>query len=192
MLFLVATLFLISKFVFISFWYIRNYSSRMSIHFQYASVGFNLARLLILANHSANSIVYIIFFKSFRETLFLLLCCNRKNKQGNREQTSMTDVSQGVSTGTCVDGQWLNISCSVSLLFFLLFVSCPGNLKHCKVTKLSFLTGKGNDQQNQVNIKWRQLCQNGKRTNRSYWLSFLFSPHFSLSGFSKNFSLHHK
>ncbi len=120
MLFLVASLFLVSKFVQVTVWYIRNYSYRDSILFQHAAIAFNFARLLVIINHSANSVIYIIFFENFRKALLALLCCRsqsmeetQRDNNGNREQTSMTDVSQVVSRATCVDEQWLSNSYSV-------------------------------------------------------------------------------
>ncbi len=109
MLFLVACMFLLSKIFQVTLWYIRSYSDRNSVHFQHASVGMFFARLLIFVNHAVNSLVYIIFFKSFREAFVAILCfkwkCWKTQYERQRrylgrqqEMSSLHDENQTVSS----------------------------------------------------------------------------------------------
>ncbi len=114
MLFIVACMFLFAKMFQIIIWYMRNYSNRRSIHFQHAHISSNFARICVILNHSANSLVYIIFFKKFREGLLSWFCCKRndlsneggqRNEQRTNQSSSLTDMSSRVPTGSFVDQQ---------------------------------------------------------------------------------------
>ncbi len=92
MLFLVACLYLVSKIFVIVTWFVKTYSNRNSIHFQHASFGYSYARLLIFVYHSMNSLVYIVFFKAFRQAFVAILCFNRNCKRIG--QTQQNDVGR--------------------------------------------------------------------------------------------------
>lgn len=94
MLFLVACMFLISKIFQITVWYLRSYLPRDSSHFQHASIAMPFARILIIPNHSLNSLVYIFFLKKFREAMLCLICCCRKNCE-RIEQPEINSHSTG-------------------------------------------------------------------------------------------------
>ncbi len=120
MLFLVANLFLIVKFVQVTIWYVRNYADRSTLHYKHAAIAYNYTRILVTIYHSINTIVYIIFFPEFRKAFLSLIFCTRKicmkgvsrennlsNGHGNREETSMTDLGQaGTSENLAEDHRY--------------------------------------------------------------------------------------
>ncbi len=145
MLFLVACLYLVSKIFFVVTWYVKTYPDRNSPHFRHASVGYSYARLLIFINHSMNSLVYIIFFKAFREAFVAILCFNRnckiigqrKQKDLGREQemSSLPDEIPTVSsdvirerhqsnTENKVNWSWLCVAVSSIRARYLVHTSC--------------------------------------------------------------------
>ncbi len=82
MLFVVASFYLIVKFIQVILWYIWNYSERSTLHYQYGLIGFNYSRILVTIYHSVNSIVYIVFFQEFRKAFSNLFWC-KQNYTGN-------------------------------------------------------------------------------------------------------------
>ncbi len=108
MLFLVACMFLASKVVQVTIWLVREYSHQNSLQFQHAFVAMHYAKLLMILNHSANSLIYIIFFPKFREAFLSLLCLNRTalkdrsqtstgGSRQSRQTISFSDMVQGTS-----------------------------------------------------------------------------------------------
>ncbi len=75
MLFVIACMFLLSKIFQTTVWYLLVYSSKTSVHFERVSVASHYARILLVLNHSLNSLVCIIFMKSFRKAFVSIICC---------------------------------------------------------------------------------------------------------------------
>ncbi len=98
MLFLVACMFLASKIIQVTIWYIREYSHKNSLQFQHASVAMQYARLLIILNHSANSLIYIVFFQKFRKAFLGLLCFKPTRLTSGNEQMRTTRSRQETSS----------------------------------------------------------------------------------------------
>ncbi len=75
MLFLVACMFLISKIFQTTIWYLLVHVSKSSVHFKHAAIASHYARIVLVLNHSLNSLVCLIFLKSFRKAFVSLICC---------------------------------------------------------------------------------------------------------------------
>ncbi len=94
MLFAIACLFLAAKIFQISIWYMLTFFERNSVYFKQATIGSYYARLLIICFHSTNSLIYFIFFKTFREGFLSIIRCGRK-RVTNEGQRNVEGSGQG-------------------------------------------------------------------------------------------------
>ncbi len=85
MLFAVACMFLISKIFYMMTWFIFKYSRQNSPHSQQAIISNFYAQIIVIINHSVNSLVYVLFFKTFREGMKSVFFCKRQSSGNERK-----------------------------------------------------------------------------------------------------------